>query len=46
MLFKQYSMRQKAEMASVAQGEAKCYISTKAECFILSMACSRAVLFK
>ena len=29
MLFKQYNMRQKAEMASVAQGKAKCYISIK-----------------
>ena len=27
-------MRHEAEMSNIAQGEAKCYISIEAECFI------------
>ena len=44
VLYGKQSMRHEAEMASIAQGKTECYISIEAECFILSIACGRAMI--
>ena len=37
-------IKHKAKMANIAQGEAECYISIEAECFILRIACGRGII--